>query len=162
MYFGALVTQPNPLQSAVRRHSGKAPQKSKHQKTDVSKFLDLATKEEEDDDDDNNNDLRNNGKEDKDISNSQGSVGHSIVQGPSGKDSFNRAIDGMLAQYSQTSQQGTQMQTSLPIPQGVPIPLLKKIFIVDLFSGVFYIMRAIQLFIYSCIQRVHKVLCTNI
>jgi len=130
-------------------------------KDDMGKFLNLAAKEEEDDDDD-DDDLRDNGEEDKEISDSQGSVGRSINQGPAGKDSFNRAIDDMLARYSWTSQQGTQVQTLPPIPQGVPIPLLKKIFIVDLFSGVFYIMRAIQLLIHSCIQQVRKVLYTNI
>ena len=155
----AVSSQRNPLRSAVRHRSGKAPQKSKRRKTDVGKFLDLATEEEEDDDDD---DLRDNGEEDKEIGDSQGSVGRSIDQGPAGKDSFNRAIDDMLARYSRTSQQGTQVQTSPPIPQGVPILLLKKIFILDLFSGVFYIMRAIQLLIHSCIQRVRKVLYTNI
>ena len=68
----------------------------------MGKFLDLATKEEEDNDDDNV--LCDNGEEDKEIGDSQGSVGCSIDQGPAGKDSFNRVIDDMLARYSRTSQ----------------------------------------------------------
>ena len=92
----AVSSQCNPSQSAVQHHSGKAPRKSKRQKMDVGKFLNLAAEEEEDNNNNNNN-FCDNGEEDKEIGDSQGSVGRSIDQGPAGKDSFNRAIDDMLA-----------------------------------------------------------------
>ncbi|KAI6104786.1 hypothetical protein EDD16DRAFT_1524630 [Pisolithus croceorrhizus] len=67
---GSLPTIPtsphNPSQSATRHPSGKTPQKSKHQKTGISMFLDVAA--EEDDKDDN---------EDEDFSEAQRAQGAS-------------------------------------------------------------------------------------
>ena len=99
------------------------------------KFLDLGATDEEEEEEDNNNNNNNA----NDLSNSKQSVDCFMAPGSSGKDSFNRAVDNMMMQSSWPSQpQGTQTQRSLPILEGVPIPLLKKIFIVDLFSGVFF------------------------
>ena len=137
----ASISQPNPSPSAVQRSFGKARWQSKHRKTDISRFLDLTTEDEDEDEDEDEEDGDfGNVKEDKgkDIGEAQGSVRHPIFPGPSGKESFNWAISSMMTRYNQKSQpQDVQTWSSLQIPEGAPIPPRNKLFIVDLFSGVF-------------------------
>ncbi|KIM55561.1 hypothetical protein SCLCIDRAFT_30272 [Scleroderma citrinum Foug A] len=132
------ASQRNPPQSAVQHSvqhsSGKACQKLNHRKTDVGRFLDLAAEEEDEEEEDEEEEDEED--EDEDIGDAQGSVSCPTDPGPSGKEFFNRAVDSMIQRYNQKSQpQDTLTQKSLQILEGVPIPLSKKLFIVDLFSG---------------------------
>ncbi|KAI6133430.1 hypothetical protein EDD16DRAFT_1514564 [Pisolithus croceorrhizus] len=122
---GSLPTVPtsprNPSQSATRRPSGKTPRKSKCRKTGIGMFLDVATEEDDEDDD-----------EDEDFSKAQKSAGRLVDVGPSGKSSFSQAIDSMMARYDGVPQyRGTRVQR---LPEGVPLPSMKNVYIVDLFS----------------------------
>ena len=139
--YSVSASQPIPSQSAVQCPSGKAHQPSMHRKMDVCRFLNLTAEDEEEDEDGDGEDrCDGNIKEGEgdDISEVRGSVRHSINPGPSGKETFNQAVDSMMAQYSRKSQpQDVQAWKSLQIMEGVPIPLPKKLFIIDLFSGVF-------------------------
>ena len=115
------ASQPNPSQSAVRPSSGRARQQPKRRKANVRRFLDLAAED-----------------EDEDNGEARGSVRRPIDQGPSGKETFDRAVDSMIERYSRKSQpQDVQTRKSPQIPEGVPIPPPNKLFIVDLFSGAF-------------------------
>ena len=158
------ASQHNPPQSAVQHSvqhsSGKARQKSNHRKTDVGRFLDLAAEEEDDEEEDDEEE----DDEDEDIGDAQGSVSCPTDPGPSGKEFFNRAVDSMIQRYNRKSQpQDTLTQKSLHIPEGVPIPLSKKLFIVDLFSGAFPSCERFSRFDFSFIisQQVLKTSCTN-
>ncbi|KAI6116945.1 hypothetical protein EDD16DRAFT_1701719 [Pisolithus croceorrhizus] len=121
---GSLPTIPtspcNPSWSATRRPSGKTPQKSKCQKMGISMFLDVAAEEDDEDDD-----------EDEDFSEAQKSAGCLVDMGPSGKSSFSQAIDSMMVRYDGVPQyRGTRVQR---LPEGVPLPSMKNVYIVDLF-----------------------------
>ena len=145
------------MQHSVQHSSGKACQKLNHRKTDVGRFLDLAAEEEDEEEEDEED-------EDEDIGDAQGSVSCPTDPGPSGKEFFNRAVDSMIQRYNQKSQpQDTLTQKSLQILEGVPIPLSKKLFIVDLFSGAFPSCERFSQFDFSFIisQQVLKTSCTN-
>jgi len=119
------ASQPNPSQSAVRPSSGRARQQPKRRKANVRRFLNLAAEDEDEDEDEDNGEAR-------------GSVRCPIDQGPSGKETFDRAVNSMIERYSRKLQpQDVQTRKSPQIPEGVPIPLPNKLFIVDLFSGAF-------------------------
>ena len=113
----------------------------KRQKTDVRRFLDLTAEDKEEDEDGDGEDGHDSNikeGEGDDIGEVQGSVRRSINPGPSGKETFDQAVDSMMAQYSWKSQpQDVQARKLLQIMEGVPIPPPKKLFIVDLFSGAF-------------------------
>ncbi|KAI5996062.1 hypothetical protein EDC04DRAFT_2612938 [Pisolithus marmoratus] len=116
--------QPNPPWSTVRCSSGKAPWNSKCQKTGISQFLDLAAKEDNSEDN----------YADEDIDETQGNAGHPMDAGPTRKSSFSHTIDGLMAQYSGPSQPHDIQKQKLPqILEGIPLPLMKNIYIVDLF-----------------------------
>ncbi|KAI5980469.1 hypothetical protein EDC04DRAFT_2618478 [Pisolithus marmoratus] len=126
------TSQPNPPWST-------APWNSKHRKMGISQFLDLAAKEDNSEDD----------YADKDIDETQGNAGPVgilncllvvhiylfILRSPARKSSFSHTIDGLMARYSGPSQPCDMQKQKLPqIPEGIPLPLMKNIYIVDLFS----------------------------
>ncbi|KAI6126695.1 hypothetical protein F5141DRAFT_1060411 [Pisolithus sp. B1] len=83
-----------------------------------------ATRSAEEDDEDDD--------EDEDFSEAQKSAGCLVDVGPSGKSSFSQAIDSMMARYDGVPQyRGTRVQR---LPEGVPLPSMKNVYIVDLFS----------------------------
>ena len=127
----------------------------------MGRFLDLAAEEEDNKEEDNKDKDKD---KDKDIGDAQGSVSCPTDPGPSGKEFFNRAVDSMIQRYNRKSQpQDTLTQKSLQILEGVPIPLSKKLFIVDLFSGAFPSCERFSRFDFSFIisQQVLKTSCTN-
>ncbi|KAI6011223.1 hypothetical protein BKA83DRAFT_4502778 [Pisolithus microcarpus] len=134
----ASAIQPSPPQSAMRRPagqaprkrpSGQAPKKRKRRRTSVMNLLDLAADEDDDESEENEN-------EDEDASQTEGSSGGPMAAGPSGRETFSRAIDSMVARYSGTSRRRDARTQDLPqVPEGVPLPLMKNIYIVDLFSA---------------------------
>ncbi|KAI6110842.1 hypothetical protein EDD16DRAFT_1519705 [Pisolithus croceorrhizus] len=122
---GLLPTIPtsphNPSWSATQCPSGKTPWKLKCQKMGISMFLDVAAEEDDEDED-----------EDEEFSKAQKSAGHLVDVGPSGKSSFSQAIDSMMVRYDRVPQyRGTRVQRLL---EGVPLPSMKNVYIVDLFS----------------------------
>ncbi|KAI6010004.1 hypothetical protein EDC04DRAFT_2610409 [Pisolithus marmoratus] len=120
------TSQPNPPWSTVQRSSGKAPWNSKCRKTGISQFLDLAAKEDDSEDD----------YADEDIDETQGSAGRPMDAGPAGKSSFSHTIDGLMARYSGLSRPRDMQKQKLPqILEGIPLPMMKNIYIVDLFSA---------------------------
>ncbi|KAI6007487.1 hypothetical protein EDC04DRAFT_2611371 [Pisolithus marmoratus] len=111
------------LSTSVRHSSGKAPQNSKCRKMGISQFLDLAAEEDNSEDD----------YADKDIDETQGSAGCPMDAGPARKSSFSCAIDGLMARYSGSSRPHNMQKQKLPqILEGIPLPMMKNIYIVDL------------------------------
>ena len=56
----------------------------------------------------------------------------------SGKETFARAIDAVVARYGGVShRQDTRPQTPPQIPESIPRPLNERVYIVDLFSSTF-------------------------
>ncbi|KAI6097970.1 hypothetical protein EDD16DRAFT_1527431 [Pisolithus croceorrhizus] len=119
----SFVTSTNPL-LRISAHPGKAPQK--HRKMGISKFFNLAAAEKDSNEDD---------EEEEDFGETRWRTSVPMNAGLSGKHSFNQAIDGMMAQYSSMSQRrDIQMHKVSQIPEGIPLPLMKNVYVVDLYS----------------------------
>ncbi|KAI6017358.1 hypothetical protein BKA83DRAFT_18550, partial [Pisolithus microcarpus] len=117
-----------PTASAIQPSPPQTPKKRKHQRTSVMNLLDLAA-DEDDESEENEN-------EDEDVSQTEGSSGGPMATGPSGRETFSRAINSMVARYSGTSRRrDARTQDLLQVLEGVPLPLMKNIYIVDLFSA---------------------------
>ena len=123
-------TQSNSSRHAVRRRSGNATRKSKRRKINPITFLDIAAEDDEDEDD------AEQGK-----GGAHGSRSSSIDLQPSrlsGKETFSRAIDAVIARYDKPlHRQDSLLQTPPEIPEGISVPLTQSLYIVDLFSGMF-------------------------
>ena len=122
-------TQINSTRNAVQRPAtGSSTHKPKCRKTHASMFFDLAAEEDEDEEDD------------SDFEKGEhvwGSSDDSCVR-HSGKETFSRAIDTVVAQYGGVShRQDTRPQKLPQIAEGILRPLNKHVYIVDLFSGTF-------------------------
>ncbi|KAI5981027.1 hypothetical protein EDC04DRAFT_2617701 [Pisolithus marmoratus] len=110
----------------------------------ISQFLDLAAEEDDSEDD----------YADEDIDETQGSAGCPTEAGPTGKSSFSRAIDGLMARYSGPSRPHNMQKQKLPqIPEGIPLPMMKNIYIVDLFLGAFTSREQLNRSFHSLIQQ---------
>ncbi|KAI6094984.1 hypothetical protein F5141DRAFT_1068815 [Pisolithus sp. B1] len=105
----SFVTSTNPLLH-ISAHPGKAPRKRR--KTGISKFFDLAAAEKDSDEDD---------EEEEDFGETRWRTS---------------AIDGMMARYSGMSQRrDIQTHKVSQILEGIPLPLMKNVYVVDLYSG---------------------------
>ncbi|KAI6131171.1 hypothetical protein EV401DRAFT_1884066 [Pisolithus croceorrhizus] len=119
----SFVTSTNPLLH-ISTHPGKAPWKRR--KTGISKFFDLAAAEKDSDEDD---------EEEEDFGETRWRTSVPMNAGLSGKHSFNQAIDSMMARYSSMSQRrDIQTHKVSQIPEGIPLPLMKNVYVVDLYS----------------------------
>ena len=123
----ATPAQINSSWNAVRRPaSGSSTRKTKRRKTHVSMFFDLAAEDED--------------ESDGDVEKGehvQGSSDDSCVR-RSGKETFARAINAVVARYGGVShRQDTRPQTPPQIPESIPRPLNECVYIVDLFSSTF-------------------------
>ncbi|KAI6132495.1 hypothetical protein EDD16DRAFT_1514639 [Pisolithus croceorrhizus] len=119
----SFVTSTNPL-LRISARPGKAPRKRR--KTGISKFFDLAAAEKDSDEDD---------EEEEDFGETRWRTSVPMNAGLSGKHSFNQAIDGMMARYSGMSQRrDIQTHKVSQIPEGIPLPLMKNVYVVDLYS----------------------------
>ena len=127
-------SQSNSSRHAVRRRSGNATQKSKRCKIHTNTFLDIAAEDDEENEEHKNNEEQGEGS-------AHGSRSPSInlqTVRMSGKETFRRAIDDVIARYDKAShRQDSLLQTSPEIPEGISVPLTQSLYIVDLFSGTF-------------------------
>ncbi|KAI6098634.1 hypothetical protein EV401DRAFT_2081997 [Pisolithus croceorrhizus] len=90
------------------------------------KFFDLAAAKKDSDEDD---------EEEEDFGETRWRTSVPMNAGLSGKHSFNQAIDGMMARYSGMSQcRDIQTHKVSQIPEGIPLPLMKNVYVVDLYS----------------------------
>ena len=125
-------TQIDSSRSVVRRlASGSSTRKRKRRKTHVSAFLDLTAGDED------------NGEVEEDDGDSE-EGGEHVWGSPdscirtSGKETFTRAIDAVVARYGGASHPQDTRPHKLPqIPEGIPRPLNERVYIVDFFSGTF-------------------------
>ena len=129
------LTSP-PTQIGSSRNAGRHPasgsstRKPKRRKAHVSIFFDLTAEDDEDDEDDGD-------FEKGDTEHVRDPSGDSCGR-PSGKESFTRAIDTVIARYCGVShREDTRLQKAPQIPEGIPRPLNKRVYIVDLFSSTF-------------------------
>ena len=129
-------TQINSSRNAVRcPASGSSTHKPKRQKTRVSMFFDLAAEDHEEDEDDEDD------SDNSDFEKGEGHVwgsSHDSCVRCSGKEMFTCAINVIATRYGGASHdQDTRLQKPLQILEGIPRPLTKCVYIVDLVSSTF-------------------------